>query len=141
VQDGDQHEGNRLAQVQGGAQCPIREDLAWLAEVFLDERGGSRRVAGHQRPRVSEHDRVVVHVNDPAVRRRCLRHLVGVARRGNAGADVQELPDARLPRQVTDGTAEEGAVIAYRSGIGGIAEMSPSPTSRSAAKLSFPPSK
>ena len=94
------------------AQRRVGEDLARLAEVRLDERRGAGRVAGHQRPRVREHDRVIVHVDDPGVRRRCLRDLVGVARGGDSGADVEELPDTRLPGQVADGAAEEGAVLA-----------------------------
>jgi hypothetical protein len=36
---------------------------------------------------------------------------VHVARRGEAGADVQELGDARFRGQVGDGAADEGAVL------------------------------
>jgi len=37
---------------------------------------------------------------------------VRVADGGDSGADVEELPDACLPGQVADGTAEEGPVLA-----------------------------
>jgi butyryl-CoA dehydrogenase len=111
VQEGYQHEGDRLIKVKDAVQCRVIDDLAGLAEVRQDERGGAGPVAGHQRPRVREDDRVVVHVDDPAVRRHRLCYLMGVARGGDPGADVEELPDARFPGQVADNTAEEGAVL------------------------------
>ena len=37
---------------------------------------------------------------------------VGVIRRGDAGADVEELTDSSLPGQVADGAGEECAVRA-----------------------------
>jgi hypothetical protein len=60
---------------------------------------------------VAEHDRVVVHVDDARVGRGALRHLVGVVAAGQAGADVEELADARLGGQIVDRAAEEGAVL------------------------------
>ena len=69
-------------------------------------------VAGQQGAGVGEHDRVVVHVDDPGLRRDRLGDLVGVARRRDAGADVEELPDPRLGGQVADGAAEERPVRA-----------------------------
>ena len=59
---------------------------------------------------MGEHDRVVVHVHDPGLRRDRLGDLVGVARRRDAGADVQELADPRVGGQVADGAAEERPV-------------------------------
>src|SRR6185437_4366282 len=53
---------------------------------------------------------VVVDVDDPGGGRDRLGDLVGVARGGNAGPDVEELADPRLPREVTDGTAKERPV-------------------------------
>jgi hypothetical protein len=58
--------------------------------------------AGQQRPGVGEHHRVVVHVNDPGLRRDPLRHPVGVVRGRQAGAYVEELADPRLASQVSD---------------------------------------
>jgi hypothetical protein len=55
-------------------------------------------------------DGVVVGVDHAAVGRDALRHLMGVVRRRQAGADVEELADAGLGGQVTDGPAEERAV-------------------------------
>jgi len=59
---------------------------------------------------VGEHDRVLVHVDDPGIGRRGLGDLMGVVRGGDTGADVQELPDAGLGGQVTDGAGQEGPV-------------------------------
>src|SRR5690606_24584734 len=53
-------------------------------------------VLGEQGAGVGEHDRVVVHVHDPGVPRDPLGDLVDVVLGGQARADVQELPDARL---------------------------------------------
>jgi hypothetical protein len=59
---------------------------------------------------MGEDDGVVVHVHDPAVGRLRLRDLVGVVGRGDAGADVEELPDAGLAGQVPDGPGQERPV-------------------------------
>jgi hypothetical protein len=59
---------------------------------------------------VGEDDRVVVDVDDPGLRRDGLGDLVGIARGGNAGADVEELPDARVGGEVADGASEERPV-------------------------------
>jgi hypothetical protein len=48
---------------------------------------------------VREYDRVVVDVDDARFGGGALCDLVGVVRGGEAGADVKELPDARLGRQ------------------------------------------
>jgi hypothetical protein len=53
---------------------------------------------------------VVVHVDDPRFGCDRLDDLVGVARGRDAGADVKELPDPRLPGEVADDPAEERAV-------------------------------
>src|SRR5262249_49062379 len=53
-QDRHQHEGNRLGQVEGLAQCRVRQDLAGLPRVRLDERGGAGRVPWTSRRQVSE---------------------------------------------------------------------------------------
>jgi hypothetical protein len=58
------------------------------------------------------HHRVVVDVDDPALRRRVLGDLVGVVRRREAGPDIQELPHAHVERQVADRPAEKSAVRA-----------------------------
>ena len=74
----------------------------WLARVRI--RSVSRRSASMysvapasvlvSRARAwSRHDGVVVHVDDPGFGGDGLGDLVGVARRGDAGADVQELAD------------------------------------------------
>ena len=63
---------------------------------------------------MGEHSRVVVHVHDPGLRRHRLRDLVHVLGARQAGADVQELADPGLARQVPDGAPQEGPVLADR---------------------------
>jgi hypothetical protein len=53
--------------------------------------------------------RVVVDVDDARLRSHPLGDLVGVVGGGQAGADVEELPDAGLTGQVTHRAGEEGA--------------------------------
>jgi hypothetical protein len=61
---------------------------------------------------------VVIHVDDAGLGRGALRHLVGVVAAGQAGADVEELADARLGGQVVDRAAEEGTVGDYLTAPG-----------------------
>src|SRR5262249_9247692 len=56
---------------------------------------------GEQRRCVYEHDRVVAAVDTSRIGFSGLRHLVGVVRGRDTGADVQELHDPRLTGQVT----------------------------------------
>lgn len=58
--------------------------------------------AGQQGLRARYDRRVIVRVNDPAGRVRVLGDLVGVAGRGQSGADVEELAYP-LPGQPADG--------------------------------------
>jgi hypothetical protein len=53
---------------------------------------------------------LVVRVDDPAVRRDGLGHLVSAARCGQPCAYVQELADAALAGQVAHGAAQERAI-------------------------------
>ena len=63
-----------------------------------------------QRPGVRQHDRVVVHVDDPGRRRHGLGDLVGVVRRRDAGPDIQELADLAVPGQEAHRPGEERPV-------------------------------
>jgi hypothetical protein len=54
---------------------------------------------------------IVVDVDDAALGRDALRDLVGVVGGGQPGADVQELPDARLAGQVARRPPQEVAVL------------------------------
>jgi hypothetical protein len=93
------------------SSCP-----AWLRMVPVSRRSASMYsvapslAAGQQGPRVREHDRVVVHVHHPALRRDRLSDLVRVAGRRDAGPDVEELADLRLGGEVADSAAEERPV-------------------------------
>jgi len=59
---------------------------------------------------VGQHQRVVVHVDDPAAGRGGLRDLVSVVRRRQPGTDVEELADALGLRQVAHGPGEKRPV-------------------------------
>ena len=60
----------------------------------VDVRGGVLARTGEQIGGVTEHERVVIGVHDPAAGRGPLGDLVGVVRGGQARADVEEL---RMP--------------------------------------------
>jgi hypothetical protein len=108
VQQAEHHHGRRFGEVDypgGSGQDGVR-----VPRVGVDVLAAALRCTGQQRLRVRQHDRVVVDVDDPRLRRRPLRHLVGVAGGGQAGADVEELPEAGLGRQVVHGGREERPV-------------------------------
>ncbi len=108
MHDRDQHHRHGPGEVQ----CPrrLRQDLLGVTQVRVDVVGGAFRAAGQQRPGVAEHDRVVVHVHDPAVSCHRLGHLVSVAGGRDPGADVKELADPLLPGQVAHRAGQERAV-------------------------------
>ena len=112
VHDRDQHDRDRLAEVQRGRRRG--NDRVRVPQVRVEVGARALRAAPQQRPGVGQHDRVVVDVDDPAVRRDALRDLVGVVGGGDPGADVQELPDSGLPGQEADRAGEERAVGAHR---------------------------
>ena len=94
-----------LGEVQGVRG--LGQDLVRVAQVGVDVGGGAFRGAGQQGPGVGQHQGVVVDVDDAGLRRYPLRDLVGVVRGRQAGADVEELPDARLVGQVGDAAGQE----------------------------------
>ena len=129
---------DRLAEVQGAGR--LLEDLVRVPQVGVEVRGDALRAAGQQRAGVRQHQRVVVDVDDAALRRDGLGHLVGVAGRGQPGAEVEELPDARLGGQVAHAAGEEGPVGPGGStdgGVGGDGLLAGDPVG---LELSFPPS-
>jgi hypothetical protein len=71
--------------------------------------------AGQQGLRARYDRRVIVRVNDPAGRVRVLGDLVGVAGRGQSGADVKELAYP-LPGQPADGPRQEQPVLPDQGG-------------------------
>jgi hypothetical protein len=79
-----------------------------IPEVCPD--GDAAAGAGEHGLAMQDHDRVIVGVGDSRIRAGFGGHLVKRALGGQAGADVQELPDARLGGQVPGGHPQEGAV-------------------------------
>jgi len=67
--------------------------------------------AGQQRAGVHEHERVVVDVDDPGLRRDLLGDLVRARPDRQAHADVKELADPGLAGQVADRTDQETALL------------------------------
>jgi hypothetical protein len=84
------------------------QDVGRIPDVRVQVIAGARGAAGQQGAGVRQHKGVVVHVDDPRFRRDGLRHLVGVVRGGQAGADVEELPYPGLAGQVPDRAGEKG---------------------------------
>jgi hypothetical protein len=107
-QDAQHHQGDGLAEVQrpGG----FVQDLPRVAHVGFNVAGGTAGGAGQQRAGMHQHERVVVHVDDPRLRRYLLSDLVSVVGGRQAGADVEELPDPGLAGQVTDRADQETAL-------------------------------
>jgi hypothetical protein len=105
---------------------PGRDRFAVLGAV--DRQAVRRRSSawGQRRRRAAD-------VTDPRFRRDGLGELVRVAGLGDAGADVKELPDAKLARQVADGTGKERPARADAVDGPGNAAIARSPASRSAA--------
>jgi hypothetical protein len=106
------HHGDRLAEVDRLGRA--LEDLAGVAQVRVDVAGRAARSAAEQGAGMRQDHRVVIDVGDPRLGGNGLGDLMGVTRRGDAGADVEELADSPLPGQVAHGASEEGAVGADR---------------------------
>jgi len=111
MQHGDEHQRDRLGEVQRVPDRRVGEDLFRFAHVRVDVDGLTLGLAHQQRAAVREHDRVVVHVHDARGRISLLRDLVDVTHAGQSRADVEELGNARVGGQVPDGAAEERPVL------------------------------
>ena len=118
MQDRSQHERHGPGKVKDPLQLGIADDLTGLTQVGVDVGGGPLRGAGKQGTRVREHDRVVVNVDDPRRRGDPLGDLVHVRAGGDAGADVQELPDPFVPGQ-EGGRAPDKPPVLDHSGTHG----------------------
>jgi hypothetical protein len=74
------------------------EHVLGPVQVGLGEVGHALRPAGEMTAPVAHHERIMIHVHNARLCCGALRDLVGVARRGQACPDVEELPDAGLAR-------------------------------------------
>jgi hypothetical protein len=111
VQDADEYQRDRLAEIQHIPDHLIPQDVVGVPQIGMDVGGAPFRRRREQRTRVREHQRVVVHVDDVARRRGPLRDLVHVVGGRQARSDIEELPDTRLGREVPDRAAEETALL------------------------------
>src|SRR6185312_2988996 len=108
VQDREQHDADRTAEVESRGR--LLEYRVRVLDVGVQVGRDTFRAAGQQRAGVGKDKRVVVDVDDPAFRRGGLGHLMGVVRRGQPGADVEELPDSLRGGQVAYGPPEKRPV-------------------------------
>ena len=95
----------------GWVKSSVRAAPCTIVSGSAGRRPDRRRAlggAGEQGAGVHQHHGVVVDVDDLGVRSHPLGDLVGVVGGGQAGADVQELTDARLTGQVPDRADQEG---------------------------------
>jgi hypothetical protein len=111
VQDRQQHQRDRLVEVQRGPG--LLHDRVRVAHVGFGVVGRALGGARQQCAGMRQHQRIVVDVHDPRLRGEPLRDLVGVVGGRQAGADVEELPDA-LVDQIADAAGEELPVGARR---------------------------
>src|SRR6202012_3425170 len=89
-----EQQAHRAAEVNELFQLRGIQDCVRFAQVSADNPGGF--VVREQAAALLGHHRVVVDVDGPCRRIDLLDHLVGVADRGQAGADIDELADALL---------------------------------------------
>jgi hypothetical protein len=116
MQDGDEQQPDRLAEVDQAPADVVGEDLVRVAQVGVDDRGVL--VAGQDGLAVRDRDRVDVDVDDPGARVGPLGDLVHVPLGRYAGPDVEELADAGAGQQ-PHRPAEKGPVcLADRAGVG-----------------------
>src|SRR5690606_13997269 len=109
VQHGEVQQGDRLVEVDEGAQVLVGEDLLGFGHVGRDHRGGV--VVGEEGAPVRQHDGVDVDVDDAGVRLELLGDLVHVVPGGHAAAHVDELAGPGVAGQVPHGPVEEEAVL------------------------------
>jgi hypothetical protein len=112
----EQHDRHRLADVQGARRRG--QHRGHVAQVGLDVADRALRGAGlrQQCLGVQDHRRVVVGVDDAAVRRDALHDLVRVPPGRQPGADVEELPHPRRARQEAQRADTKGALGPRRVG-------------------------
>jgi len=94
LQDGHQRDRDRPGEVKQPSR--LVQDPAGVTQVTVHVGGLALRAADQQRTGVGQDHRIVVHVDHVGLRRDRLGDLVGVVRGRDAGADVEELPDAGL---------------------------------------------
>lgn len=78
VQERQQHQPDWLLHIQRGAQLWGLQDVLRRAQIALNIVGMTLRRGHQQRPRVGHDNRIIVHVDDPRLRRNRLRQLMGV---------------------------------------------------------------
>jgi hypothetical protein len=80
VHEPDQHQSDRLGEVEGLGDRRVVQDRLWLAQVGQEERQLPLGAALQQGPGVRQHDGVVVHVHHPRLRRHLLGYVAVLSR-------------------------------------------------------------
>ncbi|RJQ80795.1 alpha/beta fold hydrolase [Pseudonocardiaceae bacterium YIM PH 21723] len=106
MQHHQEQQPDRLVEVDQPVHVGVVQDVLRLPDVRAQHHGPG--IVGQQQLAVRHRDRVPVHVGDPAVGHDLPGDLVHVVHGGDAGADVQELPDALSGHQL-DHPAQRGA--------------------------------
>jgi hypothetical protein len=109
VQDAGAHQRHRLRQVEQPGNLGVLQDAGGRAQVGAYH--GDSVAACQQCLAVQEDHGIDVDVDHARVRRDLLCHLVDVEPGGQAPAQVEELPDARLASEVADRPADEHPVV------------------------------
>lgn len=121
VEHPDHEHAHRLVEVDQPGDVRVGQDLGRTAQVGLD--GGDAGGVGQQHLGVPADHGVVVHVDHPAGGVHRADGLVDAGRGGDAGAEIDELPDAPLG-QMTDRLDLEPAVgPGHEAGVGGDREQ------------------
>src|SRR5215475_12713419 len=106
VEDGHEQDRDRLLEVDPTFRRCSPQDRVGVTQVALDRQGSVADC--QQSPRVHQHDRVVVDVDHPGLRRHPLGDLVDIALSRQTRTNIQELPDTRRTRQEPHYAPQEG---------------------------------
>jgi hypothetical protein len=138
MQDREREQAHRPLEVDQRAHDRIRQDLCGIADITGDE--VCRPRVGEQCLAVRIHHRVIAGVHDMDSRVEFVRDLAHVPLSGQPRPKVKELGDARLGYQVPHRPAQEPPVGFSPHRAAGAKRKTLPTNSRSAAKLSLPPS-
>jgi hypothetical protein len=116
MQDGDQQHRDRLIKPEHRTDAWVPGNTPGIPQIVADDRrplDAVQHVAC-----VHDDHRVVVDVDDPAVRRGPPLapgpgDFVHAVRRRQPGPDLEELPDPEFPGQIADGAREKAPVLQH----------------------------
>ncbi len=104
----EQRHRHRLGEVERPG-CLI-QDRGGVTHIGVDVGTYPGRFTDQQRPGMRQHERIVVAVDNTAVRRHLLGDLMGAVRGRQARVDIEELANASVASEVPDHLGKERAV-------------------------------